>query len=70
MSLGLRTALGRSLAPLRRGLSGAALPAGKLTTHYKKVDRATDTRWEGIDMERFADVRTRALPPITSLAHS
>ena len=26
-----------------------------LTTHYKKCERATDPRWEGIDMERFAD---------------
>jgi electron-transferring-flavoprotein dehydrogenase len=26
-----------------------------LTTHYKKVDRATDPRWAETDMERFAD---------------
>ena len=40
---------------LRRGLCAPALPAGVLTTHYKKVERSTDPRWSDIDMERFAD---------------
>ena len=31
------------------------MPEGTLTTHYKKVDRATDPRWEGVDMDRFCD---------------
>ena len=26
-----------------------------VTTHYTVVDRATDERWEDIDMERFSD---------------
>mmetsp|Transcript_61973 Transcript_61973/g.102988 ORF Transcript_61973/g.102988 Transcript_61973/m.102988 type:complete len:624 (+) Transcript_61973:31-1902(+) len=41
-----------ALGTFQRRLSSQ--PAA-LTTHYKKVDRATDSRWEGIDMDRFAD---------------
>ena len=51
----LLPAVGRTFAPLRRGLCAPALPAGVLTTHYKKISRANDPRWEGIDMDRFAD---------------
>ena len=47
-----RRAPARSLA---RGLCAPALPPGVLTTHYKKNDRASDPRWEGVDMDRFAD---------------
>lgn len=42
----------------RRSLCTAAAP---LTTHYKKVDRAVDPRWEEIDMDRFADEPTDLL---------
>merc|ERR1719482_354965 len=48
--------LRRNAVPrLARRLCAPALPAGVLTTHYKKIDRATDPRWEGVDMERFSD---------------
>jgi len=40
---------------LRRSFCAPALPAGVLTTHYKKVDRSADERWADVDMERFAD---------------
>ena len=68
----LLPAVGRTFAPLRRGLCAPALPAGVLTTHYKKISRANDPRWEGIDMEGadadwrasriswFVDLSTRA----------
>ena len=49
-------ALAPRLAEARR-----ALCAPVLTTHYKKVDRATDPRWADIDMERFADEPTDLL---------
>ena len=49
------------LAAARRALSSPALAPGVLTTHYKKKDRAEDPRWEGIDMERFADEATDLL---------
>lgn len=49
------------LAAARRALSSPALAPGVLTTHYKKKDRAVDPRWEGIDMERFADEATDLL---------
>ena len=56
-SLAALKARGRlsSAASIRRGLCAPALPAGVLTTHYKKRDRATDSRWADVDMERFAD---------------
>ena len=45
----------------RRGLCAPALPAGVLTTHYKKIDRANDERWADVDMSRFADEPTDLL---------
>jgi NADPH-dependent 2,4-dienoyl-CoA reductase/sulfur reductase-like enzyme len=36
---------------LPRGLAGQP----RLTTHYKKLDRSKDSRWEGIDMDRAVD---------------
>lgn len=30
-----------------------AAPAAKITTHYTRVPRETDPRWEGIEMERY-----------------
>jgi electron-transferring-flavoprotein dehydrogenase len=50
-----------TLAAARRALSAPALGPGVLTTHYKKRDRSEDPRWEGIDMERFADEPTDLL---------
>ena len=62
MVLMKRTLLSPAAARVfRRGLCAPALPAGVLTTHYKKVDRATDPRWEDVDMERFADEPTDLL---------
>jgi electron-transferring-flavoprotein dehydrogenase len=57
---GLRRASVKLQPPARR-LSAPALADGVLTTHYKKVDRSVDPRWEGIDMERFADEPTDLL---------
>lgn len=34
---------------------GLASLQPRLTTHYKKLDRSKDSRWEGIDMERAVD---------------
>jgi electron-transferring-flavoprotein dehydrogenase len=42
-------------------MNAPALPAGVLTTHYKKVDRTLDERWADVDMERFADEPTDLL---------
>jgi monoamine oxidase len=36
---------------LARGLAGQP----RLTTHYKKLDRSKDSRWEGVDMDRATD---------------
>jgi len=44
-----------------RALSASAASKGAVTTHYKKVDRSLDPRWEGIDMTRFADEATDLL---------
>jgi electron-transferring-flavoprotein dehydrogenase len=40
-----------------RRLAASAVRSRSLatTTHYKKVDRASDERWAEVDMERFAD---------------
>jgi len=57
LALSMLSRLG-SRSPLitsTRRLCAPALPKGVLTTHYKKIDRATDERWQDIDMERFAD---------------
>lgn len=45
--------LPRSLAA--RWAGGVRWASGGLTTHYKKRDRASDARWDHVEMERFAD---------------
>ena len=49
------------LAAGRRALSAPPLAPGVVTTHYKKKDRTEDPRWEGVDMDRFADETTDLL---------
>ena len=45
----------------RSGARRLSTSARVLTTHYKKVDRSVDPRWEGVDMDRFADEPTDLL---------
>ena len=51
----LPTAAARALGAARRVGGGRAFSACAKTTHYKKLDRASDERWADVDMERFAD---------------
>lgn len=43
------------LSATRRLATRASARGLATTTHYKKIDRATDERWAEADMERFAD---------------